>query len=428
MNQSMQLLEGQSPPHSDLRSPNTTNSEGSEASVQLGRVWSEVQSPSTTKSGASEACRGLWSEGRSPSTTKSGASEACRGLWSEYYKKGHMGLANLGNTCFMNTCLQILNHTYELNDIFLIKKTHINMRKNIEKTPELVLVQQWVELQEIMWKNEGAVSPNKFVHHVQHLANLKNKEIFTGWAQNDLPEFLLFFMDCLHTSISREVKMKIRGNEETTTDKMALECYKMLRQVYEKEYSEIMDLFYGIYVSEIRSTETNKVYSHKPETYFILDLPLPESSANPISLIDCFDIFTQNEVLDGDNAWLNETTKQKESVNKQISFWNLPKILVISLKRFHSYGNNKRQDLVTFPLEGLDLSKYVCGYDSEKYVYDLFGICNHMGGVMGGHYTAFVKHADGNWLHFNDVTCQPIHDLSVLISPKAYCLFYRIKG
>jgi len=344
------------------------------------------------------------------------------------------------------------------------------MRKNIEKTPELVLVQQWVELQEIMWKNEGAVSPNKFVHHVQHLANIKNKEIFTGWAQNDLPEFLLFFMDSLHTSISREVKMKIHGNEETTTDKMALECYKMLRTVYEKEYSEVMELFYGIYVSEIRSTTTNNIYSHKPETYFILDLPLPdpirsetkspaelvvlgsansarnldppsvdlgdiqslcegvrpsESSANPISLMQCFDIFTQNEVLDGDNAWLNETTNQKESVNKKILFWNLPKILVISLKRFNSIGNNKRQDLVTFPLEGLDLSKYVCGYDSEKYVYDLFGICNHMGGVMGGHYTAFVKHADGNWLHFNDVNCQPVHDLDVLISPKAYCLFYR---
>ena len=367
--------------------------------------------------------------------------------WSKYNKKGRMGLANLGNTCFMNTCLQILNHTYELNEIFLIKKTHINTRKNVKNTPELILTQQWVELQEIMWKNEGAVSPNKFVHHVQHLANIKNKEIFTGWAQNDLPEFLLFFMDCLHTSISREVKMKIHGNEETTTDKMALECYKMLREVYEKEYSEVMELFYGIYVSEIRSTTTNQIHSHKPETYFILDLPLPdpthrvtklpselvvegfqpsEPSANPISLIQCFDIFTQNEVLDGDNSWLNETTNQKESVNKKILFWNLPKILVISLKRFNSMGNNKRQDLVTFPLEGLDLSKYVCGYDSDKYVYDLFGICNHMGGVMGGHYTAFVKHADGNWLHFNDVSCQPINDLDVLVSPKAYCLFYRI--
>ena len=299
------------------------------------------------------------------------------------------------------------------------------MRK---KKPETELVQQWVELQEIMWNNTGAVSPNKFVHHVQHLANLKNKELFTGWAQNDLPEFLLFFMDSLHISISREVKMNIHGNEESSTDKMALECYKMLRGIYEKDYSEIMELFYGIYVSEIRSKTTDVVHSHKPETYFILDLPLPEPSVNTeISLYQCFDLFTHGEVLEGDNAWLNETTNQKEAVVKQISFWNLPKILVISLKRFTSFGNNqKRQDLVTFPLENLDLSKYVCGYDSKKYVYDLFGICNHMGGVMGGHYTAFVKHIDGDWIHFNDVACQPIPNIDVLVSPKAYCLFYRI--
>ena len=26
--------------------------------------------------------------------------------------------------------------------------------------------------------------------------------------------------------------------------------------------------------------------------------------------------------------------------------------------------------------------------------YDLYGICNHVGGVTGGHYTAFVKNTE----------------------------------
>ena len=80
-----------------------------------------------------------------------------------------------------------------------------------------------------------------------------------------------------------------------------------------------------------------------------------------------------------------------------------------------------------FSLENLNLSKYIIGYKKESYIYDLYGICNHSGNAYGGHYTSFIKNANGKWYHFNDTSVTEIANLQELITPKAYCLFYRKK-
>jgi hypothetical protein len=168
----------------------------------------------------------------------------------------------------------------------------------------------------------------------------------------------------------------------------------------------------------------------KPENYFILDLPILDGNTNRVvgSLDECFDLFSRPESLEGENAWFNEKTGCKEDVAKRIMFWNFPKILVIVLKRFSADGTQKINNNIDFPIENLDLSKHVCGYNSSSYKYDLFGVCNHMGGVMGGHYTAFVKNADMKWVHFNDINVEMITDERQVITPLAYCLFYRKKN
>jgi ubiquitin C-terminal hydrolase len=130
------------------------------------------------------------------------------------------------------------------------------------------------------------------------------------------------------------------------------------------------------------------------------------------------------ETLEGENAWYNDNTKLKQNVQKKLIYWSMPNVLVIDIKRFN-YKNQKNQILITIPLENLDLSSYVIGYKKDTYVYDLYGICNHSGGVHGGHYTAFIKNANGKWYHFNDTFVTEVTNLHDLITPKAYCLFYR---
>lgn len=340
---------------------------------------------------------------------------------SKYRGKGYTGLSNLGNTCFLNSCLQVLNHTYELNEIF-------DSNVKIKDIPDATILHEWNELRQLIWSNNGIISPNKFVYGVHKLAIEQNREIFSGWAQNDMTEFLFFMVDCMHNSISRKISFKINGNPENSTDKVAIKCYDMLRQIYSNEYSEIMDLFYGIYVTILTSKDNKRIMSIKPEHYFILDIPVYSQERGQLNtLYEGFDNFIEKESMYGENAWFNEKKGVKQDVMKQIQFWNLPNILVISLKRFSPDGSQKLGHLVDFPLEGLDLSKYVIGYNKESFNYDLFGICNHMGTVMGGHYTSFVKNADSIWVHYNDTSVDKIEDEKQIISPMAYCLFYRKK-
>jgi ubiquitin C-terminal hydrolase len=339
--------------------------------------------------------------------------------FEKYKNNGLSGLANLGNTCYINSCIQILSHTYELNN-FLEKETYT---KKMNNNYDSALLVEWDNLRKLLWKENTILSPNRFIKVIQKIASLKDREIFTGFSQNDVPEFLLFIIDCFHNSLSREIKMTISGDAENETDKIAVKCFEMIKNMYSKEYSEIWNLFYGVHVSEIVSLKNGVKLSVQPEPYFMIDLPIPQNNKNP-TLLDCFQLYVQGEILEDENAWYNEKTGEKEKVKKQISFWSFPTILVIDLKRFNS-RRVKLQNLVNFPLDNLDLSKYVIGYKKKSYVYDLYGVCNHSGSTLGGHYTSYVKNANGKWYQFNDTSVTEVGLTESIISPKAYVLFYR---
>ena len=336
----------------------------------------------------------------------------------KYRDKGLTGLANLGNTCYLNSCMQVLSHCYDFNNHL----EKINPERDLNNIVDSHILKEWCKLKELMWSKNCTIAPNRFVAYVRKISLEKHIELFTGFAQNDLPEFLIFIVDCFHNSLKKNVNMKIEGNVENSLDILAKKCFEMIKNMYSDNYSEIIKLFFGIQVSLIHNPVNNKNLSVTPEPFSLLNLPLAKNSG-VCSIYECFDLYTEKEYLEGDNAWLNEDTNHKENVNKCFMFWSLPKILIIDFKRFNNF-NKKLNTKVETPVIGLDLSKYVVGYDKDSYIYELFGICNHSGNSSGGHYTSFVKNANNKWYHFNDTNVTEISENN-LITEKGYCYFYR---
>lgn len=333
---------------------------------------------------------------------------------------GLTGLQNLGNTCFLNSAMQCISHTYEINHL-LDNPNIVNKIKNNKKG---MLLNEWNELRKLMWAKDCVIGPGGFVFNIQKMSRELGNEQFIGWSQNDLPEFILFIMNSFHDALAREVTITISGKAENERDRIAKVAFKTIQDTYSKDYSEFIPLFYGIQLSTIKSMDGKQEKSIKADPYFMIDLPIP-NIPNP-SLYDCFNLFVENEELVGDNQWYNDKTKKKEDVIKKIQFWNLPDILVIDLKRFNKMTLKKNQVMIDVPLDNVNLSKYVIGYQGDTFIYELYGVCNHMGNVLGGHYTATVKTKKG-WYHFNDRNVTKVNEHSSIISPMAYCLFFRKK-
>ena len=125
--------------------------------------------------------------------------------FDKYKDNGLTGLANVGNTCYLNSCIQILSHTYEFNDYLNTKK----YKTTINDITDSLLLVEWDKLRELMWSENCTIAPYGFIKSVQKVAIIKELYIFSGNAQNDIHEFLIFLIDSFHNSLSREVDMKI---------------------------------------------------------------------------------------------------------------------------------------------------------------------------------------------------------------------------
>jgi ubiquitin carboxyl-terminal hydrolase 8 len=334
------------------------------------------------------------------------------------------GIKNIGNTCYLNSCFQLLVYTYELLDVF-----RMNENQPQKQIPETIVLLEWNEIKNILLHKKCTVTPLKCIAGIHHVAKLKDSMMFSQGEQNDICEFLMFMLDCFHSSLKREIKMEyddylryMKIQHSVISEK----CFQLIRSQCLIEYSEIVNLFYGIQLNVIQSIEGLRIVSLTPSIFSIIPLNIPDNILQP-TLHDCLDLYCQGELLENDNAYYDDNEKTYISALKSVLFWKLPHILIFTFNRLKTNKRGKNNTLIHFPIQSLDMNKYIYEHDPNnptQIKYELYGIGCHFGTISMGHYTCYVKNKN-NWYFCNDDTVKQVNNPIQLINPNVYCLFYR---
>eukprot|EP00981_Chlorochromonas_danica_P006275 scaffold1348_cov184-Ochromonas_danica.AAC.2 len=174
-----------------------------------------------------------------------------------------------------------------------------------------------------------------------------------------------------------------------------------------------------------------------------------KSRGGGLSIYDCLEKFVEREKLASTETLYCPVCKEHLSPIKKMDVYTTPDVLILHLKRFlfvpgqYFVHRDKINDVVDFPITGLDLRKFVIGRGSERgsgsssveeqeddsrYLYDLYAVSHHMGGLGGGHYTATAYNTEAKkWYYFNDSSVSETEPSSA-VNGTAYVLFYRRRG
>lgn len=324
---------------------------------------------------------------------------------------GNKGLANLGNTCYMNSAIQCLSHLLEFHP----KHKSFHSQKNTSND----IFDEWIKLQNELWSNQSRepVVPKRFLSTFRKTCQTNQIE-FANFRQNDTEEFLNIFMDLLHRCIKHRVNISIEGTVKSELDKLAVKSAKSWSKFFKTDYSYLVEKFYSQLLS-VTSCPLCDYITVNFDPMMVISLEIPDSAT---SLQDCLRSYTQKITLDCDNSWKCDKCKKLVQPEKKILFWKTSPVLILLLKRYtHTY---KKNNFLEFPLQ-LDISEYSLDYNGSGTSYQLSGISIQSGSLGGGHYYAMCQNSlDGQWREYNDTTVRNITN-DELLKQKPYCLFYR---
>lgn len=277
------------------------------------------------------------------------------------------GLNNLGNTCYLNSGLQMLMQNEDLCNMiraFKDKSEILNKLSNF--------------INEYHDGKQNSLSPTI----VKELASDRNS-IFTGFQQQDSSEFIVFLLDFINTEVNKVCSAKnlidkIFELEITTSTKCkVLSCL----------------------------TKSNNI---EKSTILMLNV-----NSNCSTLDDCYNFSKQRVKLEGDEKYYCEKCEKKRiaSQRKDITKW--PKNLIVWIRRYQQIGNrlSKYTQQIQVPVEW-------------RNNYKLRGVVFHSGSLYGGHYV-YAGLNDNEWYLFNDSSVSKLDNNALVnIVNNGYIYYY----
>ena len=180
-----------------------------------------------------------------------------------------------------------------------------------------------------------------------------------------------------------------------------------------------------IFLAKSNFYDTNKKYYLNMNTF----QPKKESKRtveNKLDIYNCFQLYTKKETVEGVD-WFCESCNGFQICEKQLTIYNLPVYLIIQIDRFAIKKLNVKNfvdnTLINFPINNLNLNKYVEGPDKDKinYNYSLYAVI-YKDISSRNDFTYCVCKNGKSWAMFKE---NKISTVTELINKNVHFLMYK---
>ncbi|KAE8901676.1 hypothetical protein PF007_g4601 [Phytophthora fragariae] len=192
---------------------------------------------------------------------------------------GSVGLANLGNTCYMNSALQCLTNTKLLAEYFLSGMYLEDINRTSTLGLQGKLAEVYGKLAEDMWcVKQKSISPRNFKKSIG-----KFNEVFRGNDQQDAQELLAFLLSGLSEDLNRIQDKPYIEQPDSDGRYDADLADEWWRNHLRREVSIVVALFTGQYKSLLTCSVCG-FKSARFEPFTFLQVPLPEPKHNTVTV------------------------------------------------------------------------------------------------------------------------------------------------